>query len=86
MLLMVLSTFIILPLVGRLKAIALASAVGVSAGLITLTVAIMIRWQEAQWCWKVNDPFKMFYSMFLDTADLNEANLIIKHKTFDFLI
>lgn len=28
---------------GRLKVIALASAVGVSAGLITLTVAIMIR-------------------------------------------
>lgn len=39
-------TFIVLPLAGRLKVIALASAVGVSAGLITLTVAIMIRWQE----------------------------------------
>lgn len=30
-------------LAGRLKFIALASAVGVSAGLITLTVAVMIR-------------------------------------------
>lgn len=40
-------TFVNLPLAGRLKVIALASAVGVSAGLITLTVAIMIRWQEA---------------------------------------
>lgn len=36
-------TSVILPLAGRLKVIALASAVGVSAGLITLTVAIMIR-------------------------------------------
>ncbi|KAG8010257.1 B-cell receptor CD22 [Nibea albiflora] len=35
--------FIVLPLAGRLKVIALASAVGVSAALITLTVAIMIR-------------------------------------------
>ena len=35
--------FIVLLLAGRLKVIALASAVGVSAGLITLTVAIMIR-------------------------------------------
>lgn len=35
--------FVIPPLAGRLKVIALASAVGVSAGLITLTVAIMIR-------------------------------------------
>lgn len=35
---------LIVPLIpGRLKVIALASAVGVSAGLITLTVAIMIR-------------------------------------------
>lgn len=34
---------IILPLAGRLKFIALASAVGVSAGLIALTVTIMIR-------------------------------------------
>lgn len=33
---------------GRLKVIALASAVGVSAGLITLTVAIMIRWRILQ--------------------------------------
>lgn len=35
---------VVLSLAGRLKVIALASAVGVSAGLITLTVAIMIRW------------------------------------------
>lgn len=32
-----------LTVAGRLKFIALASAVGVSAGLITLTVAVMIR-------------------------------------------
>lgn len=43
MLVVMLITFVILPLAGRLKVIALASAVGVSAGLITLTVAIMIR-------------------------------------------
>ena len=42
-LLVMLITSINLSLAGRLKVIALASAVGVSAGLITLTVAIMIR-------------------------------------------
>lgn len=45
-LLVMLIFFIIPPLTGRLKVIALASAVGVSAGLITLTVAIMIRWHS----------------------------------------
>lgn len=42
--------FIVLLLAGRLKVIALASAVGVSAGLITLTVAIMIRWHTVTYC------------------------------------